>query len=197
MSLNDKTNMPKALAFLSIDREVEAKRNKMSTMKRELSALKLKKEKLLADQVHERTLEQHVTVSHVKVDDFDDEEEESIATYEVTVPFSCKTTNSALRGGLVERDSLFPCIEDFKVERVLCTLDLIDDVDGIVELVGEYVKDRGFLYEFSQGKMFEVGTYKQTTPSFGVVEGELTIYVYVNEHHDENYIKFQNRGYDD
>jgi len=197
MSLHTKLNARKAAALTSIERGVEANQEKISALKREMVAMKLQKEKLLKKKVYEQTLKQQVTVSHIKVDDFDEEEEDNIATYEVTVPFSCKVTNGAPRSGLIERDSLFLCLDDFTVEKVMCTLDLLDDVDGVVELVSEYVKDKEFQYEFSKDKMFDVGTYKEKTASFGVVEGELTIYVYVNQHYDEKYINFHNRGYDE
>lgn len=197
MSLISKSNQRKAAALTSIERGVEANKEKISALKREMASMKLQKEKLLKKNVYEQTLQQHITISHIHTEDFDEEEQYDIGVYEVTVPFSMKMTNGAASGGLIERDSLFSCLDDFKVERVLCTLDLIDEVDGIVEMVGDYVKDKEFLAEFSKDQMFDVGTYKPTTPSFGLFEGKINIYVYVNQHHDEKYIKSHNRGYDD
>lgn len=155
----------RSLEIDSIQREVFAKQAKMAALTSDVAALKLRQEKLEAESVRENVFGNHVTISRHKVD-FDDEEEEEMATYDITLQFYCEMTECKTR----------PRAETISYLKVMCVLDLKDEVPDIVTQVNRYFCSKE-MQEYLKDNLTKHGRLDETTGKF---QGTITVYAYVD-----------------
>ena len=172
----------RSLEIDSIQREVFAKQAKMAALTSEMAALKLRQEKLEVESVRENVFANHVTISRHKLE-FDDEEEEEMATYDVTLQFYCEMTACKTR----------PRAETITCSKVLCVLALQDEVSDIVAQVKRYFDSNEMKGGYLKDNLTKHGRLNETTGKF---EGTVTVHDYVNMTQNEKMGRFYNK-YDD
>lgn len=156
----------RSLEIDSIQREVFAKQAKMAELTSEVAALKLRQEKLEAESVRDKVFGNHVTISRHKLD-FDDEEEEEMATYEIALNFHCEMTECKTR----------PRAETITCSKVLCVLDLQDEVPDIVTQVKRYFDSNEMKGGYLKDNLTKHGRLDEKTGKF---QGTVTVYAYVD-----------------